>query len=376
MFKIPSLRESVERARARFRANLPGSDAWIWPNNINPTAKVIGGMTHEVFGFADNIQRQKFALTADGESLDLHGAEFNIIRKPAAPARGIVTITAAAAIAIDATAIFQRSDGIQFRAIAGGGLPGAGTIDVEVIATVSGKVTTTIGGTDLAIVSGVTGDDTATAVVAVDGVGGGADDEIDGEPFTDDLGTYRGRILFRKRNPPHGGAPADYVMWAGEMPGVTRVFVERRYAGPGSVRVFVMMDDLYVDGVPSPAAIGAIQDHVDALAPAGAAVLVAAPIGVPVDVEIAGLMPLTSAVEEAVRGELRDAFRRASRVAGIDRALAGMPYLAYPTSFSRSWISQAIANATGEVRHILNLPVSDVAQSPAEIPVLGNVAFV
>ncbi len=376
MFAIPSLRDSVERARARFRANLPGSDAWIWPNNINPTAKVIGGMTHEVFGFADDIQRQKFALTADGENLDLHGAEVNITRKPAAPARGFVTITADAAIALDTTALFQRSDGIQFRALAGGGLPGAGTIDVEVIATVSGKVTTTIGGTDLAIVSGVTGDDTATAVVAADGIAGGDDDEIDGEPFTDDLGTYRGRILFRKRNPPHGGAPADYVLWASEMTGVTRVFVERRYAGTGTVRVFVMMDDLYAGGIPSAAAIAAIQDHIDAMAPAGAAVLVSAPIAVPVDVEIAGLVPMTIDTEEVVRAELRDAFRRTSRVAGIDRPIAGMPYLAYPTSFSRSWISQAIANATGEQRHILNLPAGDIAQNPAEIPVLGNVAFV
>jgi uncharacterized phage protein gp47/JayE len=376
MFAIPSLKDLVERARSRFRSNLPGSDAWIWPNNLNPTAKVIGGMTHEVFGFADYIQRQKFALTADGENLDLHGAEFGITRKPAAPARGFLTITANAALAIDNTALFQRSDGIQFRALAGGGIPGAGTIDVEVIATSNGAATTTIAGTTIEIISGVTGDDTATAVVAAAGIVGGTEDEIDGEPFTDDLGTYRGRILFRKRNPPHGGAPPDYVRWATEMAGVTRVFVERQYAGVGTVRVFVLMDDIFANGIPSPAAIAAVQDHIDSLAPAGATVLVAAPIAKSVDVTIAGLLPMTIDVEEAVRDELRDTFRRTSRVAGIDRQIANMPYLAYPTSFSRSWVSQAIANATGEQRHILNLPAADITQNPAEIPVLGTVAFV
>lgn len=377
MFAIPSLKDLVERARSRFRSNLPGSDAWIWPNNVNPTAKVIGGMTHEVFGFADYIQRQKFALTADGENLDLHGAEFGIARKPAAPARGFITITApAAAVTIDGAALFQRSDGIQYRALAGGGIPGPGTIDVEVIATTNGAATTTISGTDLEIVAGVAGDDTATAVAAAAGIVGGTEDEIDGEPFTDDLGTYRGRILFRKRNPPHGGAPADYVMWAAEMAGVSRVFVERRYAGTGTVRVFVLMDDIYANGIPSPAAIAAIQDHIDSLAPAGASVVVAAPIPVPVDVTIAGLVPTTIDVEEAVGAELRDAFRRLSRVAGSDRQIANMPYLAYPTTFSKSWISQAIANATGEQRHILNLPAADIAQTGAQIPVLGNVAFV
>src|SRR6516225_2846381 len=109
MFAIPSLKDLVERARSRFRANLPGSDAWIWPNNINPTAKVIGGMTHEVFGFADYIQRQKFALTADSENLDLHGEEYGLARKPAAPARGPVDIVTSAALAASVGAVLQRS---------------------------------------------------------------------------------------------------------------------------------------------------------------------------------------------------------------------------------------------------------------------------
>ena len=61
-FAIPSLRDLVERARQSFRANLPGTDAWLWPNNIGPSAKVMAGLTHEVFGYADYIARQKFAL--------------------------------------------------------------------------------------------------------------------------------------------------------------------------------------------------------------------------------------------------------------------------------------------------------------------------
>ena len=67
MFQIPSLNDLLGRARASFRAALPGSDAWLWPNNVNPTAKVVAGATSELFGFADYVQRQKFALTADGE---------------------------------------------------------------------------------------------------------------------------------------------------------------------------------------------------------------------------------------------------------------------------------------------------------------------
>src|SRR5262245_10392245 len=135
MFAIPSLGDLVMRARTAFRVNLPGSDAWIWPNNINPTAKVIAGMNHEVFGFADYIQRQKFALTADLENLLLHGEELGITLKPAAPARGFVDITVAAAATLDAaTALFTRGDGAQYVALVGGSIGGAGVMTVEVVA--------------------------------------------------------------------------------------------------------------------------------------------------------------------------------------------------------------------------------------------------
>jgi len=70
---------------------------------------------------------------------------------------------------------------------------------------------------------GVTGDAATTATFAVDsnGLMGG----LDGEPYTTDLANFRGRILFRKRNPPFGGSPADYVQWCTNVIGVTRVFV-------------------------------------------------------------------------------------------------------------------------------------------------------
>ncbi len=376
MFAIPSLKDLVERARSRFRVNLPGSDAWIWPNNINPTAKVIAGMTHEVFGFADYIQRQKFALTADGENLDLHGEEVGLARKPAAPARGFVTVTASSAVAIDVAAIFRRLDGIEYRAINGGSLPGAGTLEIEVIATSDGIKTSSLAGTPLEIVSGVAGDDTATAEVSSAAIAGGFDVERDGAPFTSDLSTFRGRILFRKRNPPHGGSAADYVLWASEVSGVTRVYVERLWAGVGTVRVFPLMDDLFSDGVPDDANVARVADYIETVRPAGAAVTVSRASARPIDVTISGLSPNTSAVQTAIAAELRSAFLRLSRVAGSDTAIGGMPYLASPAAFSRSWIWQAIANATGEERHALVSPSADISLEVGELPTLGNLSFV
>ncbi|CUA90233.1 Uncharacterized phage protein gp47/JayE, partial [Chelatococcus sambhunathii] len=288
-FAIPSLPDLVERARRAFRGALPGSDAWLWPNNIGPSAKVMGGLTHEVFGFADYIAKQKFALTAEGENLDMHGAELGLARRPATPSQGQAVFTAPAALTVDPGAILRRGDGVQFRVVAGDSLPSAGTLTLDIASTGTGKATMTLPGTTLSAVSGLIG--TATIAVGAAGLVGGADVELDGDPFTSDLGTFRGRILFRKRNPPQGGAAADYVMWAGEVAGVTGVFVERRWSGPGTVRVFPLMHDLFEDGIPDAANVQRVAEHIDVLAPAGAVVTVVAPVPRVIDVTIDGLVP-------------------------------------------------------------------------------------
>ncbi|WP_276199049.1 baseplate J/gp47 family protein [Chelatococcus sp. XZ-Ab1] len=372
-FAIPSLPDLVERARRAFRGALPGSDAWLWPNNIGPSAKVMGGLTHEVFGFADYIAKQKFALTAEGENLDMHGAELGLARRPATPSQGQAVFTAPAALTVDPGAILRRGDGVQFRVVAGGSLPSAGTLTLDIASTGTGKATMTLPGTTLSAVSGLIG--AATIEVGAAGVVGGADVEKDGDPFTSDLGTFRGRILFRKRNVPQGGSAADYVMWAGEVPGVTGVFVERRWSGPGTVRVFPLMHDLFESGVPDAANVQRVAEHIDVLAPAGAVVTVVAPVPRVIDVTIDGLVPATTAVQEAVLAELKAAFRRQGRVAGIDVLSPSMPYLAASATFSRSWIWQAVANASGEERHSIAAPAGDIGLVPGEYPVLGAVAF-
>lgn len=379
-FAIPALSDLVERSRQAFRSYLPGSDAWVWPNNLGPSAKVIAGAVFEVFGFADYIQKQKFALTADGENLVLHGAELGIAKKPAQPASGNVLIATSDAIAVAPAALFTRTDGIQFLAVTAAAIGGAGTLAVVVDAAIDGQTTTTLANTPLAITSGVTGPGASTALAAVDGNGlvGGADIEPDGDPFTSDLATFRGRILFRKRNPPFGGDPADYVMWALSVSGVTRVFVERVWSGAGTVRVFPLMDDLYplTNGIPASGDIARVADYLETVAPSDALVTVQAPIPVTVNHIISGLTPNTVTVQEAVKAELRASFRRLSKVAGSSNPHPSMPYLATPQSWSMQWSWAALNNAAGEQRAVLVAPIADTALMSGQIPVLGTVTFV
>lgn len=373
MFSLPTLTDLMERARQSFRSNLAGSDAWVWPNNIYASAKVIAGMTYEIFGFASYISRQKFAITApDIESLRLHGEEFGIPQNPATPAIGQVAIASSGVLTVAAGALFRRTDGVEFVAASGGALLSAGTLTLPVSAIADGKASNTIAGTPLQIVSGVTGN--ATAGVSGGGIVLGADLE--------DIESYRARILFRKRNPPHGGSAADYVAWAGEVSGVSfyadrpAVYVNRTWAGPGTVRVLPLMFDLYENGIPQGQDIERVRQHIETLRPAGAIVTVSAPVAVPVDITISGLAPNTTAVREAVKAELRETFRRISRVAGTDIEIANMPYLATPFAFSRSWIWQAVANASGEDRHSLTSPSADIALTPGQIATLGTITFI
>jgi uncharacterized phage protein gp47/JayE len=376
MFQLPTLKELAERTRQSFRANLKGSDAWVWPNNVYASAKVIAGSVFEVFGFAAYIQKQIWAHTApDLESLTRHGVEYGIARKPAAPASGNAVFTVTDNIEVEAGAVLRREDGVEYLVSFGGTLATSGTLTLSVVSNGDGAITNAEANTPLEIISGVvtTSQTAPTCAVGPDGISLGADIE--------DIESYRARILFRKRNPPHGGSAADYVLWAGEVSGVSfyltrpTVYVERLWAGPGTVRVFPLMYDLYSDGIPTPTDVQRVQDYIETLRPAGALVTVAKPDVVVVPVVVAGVQPNTAEVQEAIRAELADAFMRLSRPAGQDNAFGSMPYLASPFSFSRSWIWQAVANATGEQRHSITSPAADVTLLPGQMATLGSVTF-
>lgn len=366
-FAIPKLQDLLDRTRDAFRSSLPGSDAWIWPNNVTVSAKVIAGSVFEAFGFASYISKMIFASTApDLETLILHGNEFGIALLPAAPASGTVRITTPGDCAVDAGAIFRRTDGINYIATVALSLTGAGIIDVPVVAELDGANTNATTGTAVEIVSGVS-NSSATAAVQGDIVGG-----LDIE----DKESFRQRILFRKRYPPHGGAASDYVLWARSVSGVTRVFVERLWAGGGSVRVFPLMDNLYANGIPGTSDIDRVAAYIDTVRPAGAIVTVQAAAPHVINVGISGLVPDTTPVREAIIAELKAMFRRRSRVAGGDTTTGAMlEFLATNAAFSRSWIDQAISDAPGENSHVLASPSADVTLAAGELAVLGNVTF-
>jgi uncharacterized phage protein gp47/JayE len=362
-----SLRELVTDTVRAFNANLPGADAALARNNLKPTAKIIGGVRYELERFAAFAADQRFVLTCADDQLDRHGAEMKpaVPRKGATPAKGPVTVTATTAITLDTGATLTRSDGAVFTVDAGIVLAGAGSATVQVTAAVAGANGATDADAVLAASAGLTG--TATFAVAADGLGGAADRE---EPDA-----YRARLLFAKAFPDHAGAPADWLRYALAVPGVTRAFIEPLGHGRGTVVIYPFFDLSRPNGIPLESDRQAVRLALREAGAGAALPVVRIPEAVPIDITFSGLSPNTPEVQAAVAAEIATTFFRNSRVSGLAEPHPSMPFLATPEIFSRSWLWQAAANASGEQRHVLVTPTTDTTLTAGQTAVPGSLTF-
>ena len=93
-------------------------------------------------------------------------------------------------------------------------------------ATVAGAFTNCDPGTPISLAQPIAGINSGGLTVGF--ATGGADDET-----VDEL---RNRMLAKYRAPPQGGAASDYVLWALEVPGVTRAWCLPLGTGAGTRR--------------------------------------------------------------------------------------------------------------------------------------------
>ncbi len=363
----PTLEDLVTAQIRAFSANLEGADASLLVNNLRPVAKIIAGGLYELHQAMAKASDQKFVLTCEAGYLDRHGAEMKppLPRKSASRAGGVVALTSAGPATLATGAVLARSDGVQFTVEAGIVLPAAGTAEIRVTAVLPGSAGNTAASAVLSASSGLTG--SASLVVTAGGLGGGADAEQDE--------AYRARLLFSKAYPEHGGAAADWLRYALTVPGVTAAWIDPLAAGRGTVVIYPVFGLTRPSGIPTETERLLVKAALDIARPGAGLPVVRAATAVPVNVTISGLMPATPEVRNAVAVELAYAFARLGRVAGLSAAHPSMPFLATPASFSRSWIWQAVANATGEERHAVEAPTSDITLTAGQIATLGAVSF-
>lgn len=374
-FEIPTLDTLSQRLRGLFRAELPGTDAAIWPNNLYVTGKVVAAGLFEAYLRLSWIYRQIFASTADGTHLERHGYEHGVVRKGATAASGPVTLTGTAGTEIPAGSQLSGPGGGLYSVTAAVTVPDGGTASVAVLASTAGSAGNLPSGAAMTLLSGISGLDDAGTVGSA-GITGGTDAEGDAD--------FRARILAVKRDRGHGGAVFDYERWALEVEGVARVQVVPLLHGPGTVGVWPLAGGTGAAVIPSDDLVEAVAAHIGAVAwtgaetppldaydqyqglhPVTAWVFVLKPQAQTVDITIRDLTPDTEAVRAEVLAELADMFDARAQVATA----------AKPFALSRSWIAEAISAAAGETRHVLVSPVADVTVTPGCYPVLGTVSF-
>lgn len=351
-FSRPTLKTLIDRAIADINARLPDADARLPFSNLNVLAHVQGAGVHGLYGFLDWIAKQVFPDTAETEALERWASIWGVTRKAAAPATGVVTLTGTSGAVVPAGTLLQRPDGQQYQTTADATLYG-GTVDASVVAVTAGLATSSTAGTSMNLVSPVVGVNTAVVVTA-GGLTGGSDTETDA--------SLRARLLTRIQTPPHGGASADYINWALEVPGVTRAWVSPAELGLGTVTLRFVRDN---DGsgaaiIPDSAEVAAVQAYIDVRRPVTAQLTVVAPTPVPLNFNIQGLMPNTSAVQSAVQAELQDLLLR--------EAVPGGTILL-------SHIRSAISSALGETDYVLVAPSANVTNTTGNMSTMGAITW-
>jgi uncharacterized phage protein gp47/JayE len=358
-FNIPSIKDLATRARNSFKSEMKGIDAWIFPNNVYVTAKVLAGLVWQLFGRLAYLDKQRFVSTATGQDLERYGNVYKIGRKSATYASGTLVVQADYPMSVPVNTVFTRPDGATFKSTSDVTLlVGQNTLLIPVTATVAGKAGNTVAATAMTCNLVFTyGGSVQTAVVDSNGIGQGTDQE--------EYEDLRDRILARIRNPPMGGAEHDYIAWAREVPGVTRAFVEPNIYGRGTVGVYFLMDRTYTNGVPQPVDVMAVQSYLDTVHPVTATVFALAPTPDCVDIEVTGLATDNANVRRAAALELQAVFLKQG---GVSTSKA-------PLAIHRSWLWQAVSIASGEKYHQITAPTTDITFGVGVLPCVNKVTF-
>lgn len=346
-FLRPTLSELVAQGATDVDARLPGADSRLRRSVLDVLVRMHAGGMDGLHGALVYLSRQLMPDTAEAEYLDRWATIWGVSRKAAAPATGSLTVTGVVGAIVPAGTELARVDGLRFRTDDRVVLAGTAAA-IAVTAASAGAAGVTAAGASLTFTSPVSG--VGAAALAAGGLGGGADEESDASLLA--------RLLTRIRTPPNGGAAADWVAWALELPAATRAWAYPAWTGPGTVGVTFVCDgrDDIIPLAPDLAAMAAL---IEPLRPVAATPVIFAPTRLPVDLLISAT-PDNPGVRVAIAAEMADLFRREAQPGGT-------MYL--------SRLNEAISLAAGEYDHVLRAPAANVVAPPGFMPMLGAVSW-
>ncbi|HAW5846443.1 TPA: DUF2313 domain-containing protein [Escherichia coli] len=208
-FQRPTLAENISMLRNDLFARLDVSDT-LRRMDEDVRAKVYAAALHTVYGYIDYLAMNMLPDLCDESWLARHAAMKRCPRKGATAASGYMRWEGVSdGLKVTAGSVIQRDDLVQYTATADATSSG-GVLRVPIACSSAGAVGNADDGTALILVTPVNGLPSS-----------GVADTLTGGFDTEDLETWRARVIERYYWTPQGGADGDYVVWAKEVPGIT-----------------------------------------------------------------------------------------------------------------------------------------------------------
>lgn len=328
-----SLADAVQSANP---AQLTPTDVALARSNIRALSFVQGVGLHGAYRYLrDFVARQAIPITSADEFLDGWLNTYGLLRKPASAAFGTVNGTGVAGSVLASGTLLQTADSLQYKVTADAVVAAGGAVVAQLIALLPGAASNAPGGTELQLVSPVTGIDSTFVADADSGLSGGADVETDPEAIY--------RLQQRLSNEPMGGSPADYARWALQVPGITRAWGLRNPAGATSAGVIIMADGNTNNyGLPTEAQRQQVYDYIaDPRRGPPDELFVIVPTPVVTDWTVS-VVPDTNATRTEVQSAITNVYYRESVPGG------SIPY---------SHFGEAISGVVGEYNHSIIAPI-------------------
>jgi uncharacterized phage protein gp47/JayE len=354
-WQTPTLRDTRRLTRDYVLSQL-NAKAMIPNSVLRIMSDAKAGLAHLAFLYLDWLAKQLMPDTAEHEWLDRHGviwltnADGSKGVKTATYASGEVQFEGDAGITIAVGSILVGANTVSYQTVTEAVLSADGFGNSHAAALTAGTVGNLPDGDALQLTVPIPG---LTAATLFGDMSGGVDEETDDQ--------LRERVLLRIQNPPMGGALNDYVLWAFQVPGVTRAWAATEI-GVGTVTVRFLMDDLYPDnhGLPTEADVNTVRDHIASKRPVTVIdSFVMAPLLFFYDITIRNLSKDDPTTRARIEQSIKDM--------EFKRSKPGQ------TMF-RSWVSEAISQAVGEENHELDFDTV-VMPAPGYMPVLGTVLY-
>ncbi|MBR5381453.1 MAG: baseplate J/gp47 family protein [Oscillospiraceae bacterium] len=300
---------------------------------------------------AENVKKQCFPQTAEGEYLDRHAEMRGLARAEAGKAEGRLTFsspgTVSAQLTVPEGTVCMTSSGLAFETTESGTVAaGESSCTVAACCTESGDR----GNVGAGLVTFMTRAPVGIAsCVNEQAFSGGADAESDE--------SLRKRVLSSFRRLPNGANAAYYELEAESVEGVAAAVVTPRAFGIGTVKVTVAS----TSGVPSEEMLTAVRERLDAAREICVDVTVAPPTVKTVNVTVK-----VDAEEGYNAAEVRSAVAAAVSSFFTGRLLG--------QSVTLAKLGSVVYGVPGVRNYRITRPTADVAAERTELPVAGTVS--